>query len=294
MVIEMFGYVIINKGDMKFKEFDVYHSYYCGLCRALKKRYGFLGQISLSYDMTFLVMLLSSLYEPETEKSMTKCIAHPFEKHLTRRNLYSDYGADMNVLFSYYKCMDDWTDEHKVTKLAYSRLMKGAYRRLCWDYSEKVKKIDALMREISAQEKRGNDDIDKMAGLFGEIMGEMLTVKPDEWEESLRTMGTFLGKYIYILDAYEDIEEDIRENHYNPLKKRFENPDFDEEIKTILTMMMAGCSREFEKLPIIENAEILRNILYSGVWYRYEEVRSRREGGHGKAGERNSKEKDRK
>lgn len=299
MVIEMFGYVIINKGDMKFKEFDVYHSYYCGLCRALKKRYGFLGQISLSYDMTFLVMLLSSLYEPETEKSMTKCIAHPFEKHLTRRNLYSDYGADMNVLFSYYKCMDDWTDEHKVTKLAYSRLMKGAYRRLCWDYSEKVKKIDALMREISAQEKRGNDDIDKMAGLFGEIMGEMLTVKPDEWEESLRTMGTFLGKYIYILDAYEDIEEDSKENRYNPLKKRFENPDFDEEIKTILTMMMAGCSREFEKLPIIENAEILRNILYSGVWYRYEEVRSRREGGHGKAGnkkagERNSKEKDRK
>lgn len=273
----MFGYIIINKGDMKFKEFDIYHSYYCGLCRALKQRYGFWGQVSLSYDMTFLVMLLSSLYEPKTETGMTKCIAHPFEKHQVRQNIYSDYGADMNVLFTYYKCLDDWKDEHQVTKLAYSRLMKSAYRKLCWDYGEKVKKIDSLMREISNEERKQNEDIDKMSGLFGAIMGEMMAVRPDEWEESLRTLGTFLGKYIYLLDAYEDVEEDVSKDRYNPLKRRFENPDFDEEMKSILTMMMAGCSREFEKLPVIENAGILRNILYSGVWYRFEEVRNRRE-----------------
>ncbi len=116
-----------------------------------------------------------------------------------------------------------------------------------------------------------------MAGIFGEIMGEIFAVRKDEWEDSLRTLGVYLGKYIYLLDAYEDIEEDIKKNSYNPLKRRFENPDFDEEIKTILTMMMAGCCKEFEKLPVIENAEILRNILYSGVWYRYEAVRAKRE-----------------
>lgn len=273
----MFGYIIINKGDMKFKEFDVYHSYYCGLCSALKKRYGFLGQISLTYDMTFLVMLLSSLYEPETEEGMTKCIAHPFEKHQVRQNTFSDYGADMNVLFSYYKSLDDWKDERQVTKLAYSRLMKRAYRKLCWDYGEKAKKIDSLMREMANEERKNSEDLDKIAGLFGEIMGEILAVRKDEWEESLRILGSFLGKYIYLLDAYEDVEEDIKQNRYNPLKKRFENPDFDEEMKTILTMMMAGCCQEFEKLPIIDNVEILRNILYSGVWYRFDEVRSRRE-----------------
>lgn len=275
--IFMFGYIIINKGDMKFKEFDIYHSYYCGLCRALKQRYGFLGQISLSYDMTFLVMLLSSLYEPKTEQSMTKCIAHPFEKHRVRKNIFSDYGADMNVLFTYYKCLDDWKDEGNVGKLAYSRLMKNAYRKLCFEYGEKVKRIDTLMREISCEEQKQNEDIDRMSGLFGEVMGEIMAVRQDEWEEGLRTLGTFLGKYIYLLDAYEDVEEDIKKDRYNPLKRRFENPDFDEEMKSILTMMMAGCSREFEKLPVIENAEILRNILYSGVWYRFEEVRSRRE-----------------
>lgn len=272
----MFGYIIINKGDMKFKEFDVYQSFYCGLCRSLKERYGVLGQISLTYDMTFLVMLLTGLYEPATEEGTTKCIAHPFEKHITRRNLFTDYAADMNVLFTCYKCQDDWKDERKVTRLAYGKLMKNAYRKIRSDYGEKVKKLDSLMRELDIQERRNTEDIDKMTGLFGEIMAEVLAVRRDEWEENLRTLGSYLGKYIYLLDAYEDIEEDIKENRYNPLKKRYENPDFDEEVKTILTMMMAGCSREFEKLPVIENVEILRNILYSGVWYRYEAVREKR------------------
>lgn len=273
----MFGYVIINKGDLKFKEFDVYQSFYCGLCRSLKERYGIFGQLSLSYDMTFLVMLLTSLYEPETVQGQTKCIAHPFEKHLTRRNSFTDYGADMNVLFTYYKCLDDWNDDKKVTRLAYGKLMKGAYRRIGSAYSEKVKKIDALMRSFGAEEKKGCEDIDKMAGLFGDVLAEMFAVRKDEWEDELRKIGKNLGKYIYLLDAYEDIEEDIKSGRYNPLKRKYEDPDFDEEIKMYLTMMMAECSREFEKLPVLDHVEILRNILYSGIWYRYDVVRAKRE-----------------
>lgn len=281
----MFGYIIINKGDMKFKEFDVYHSYYCGLCQALKEKYGKAGQISLTYDMTFLVMLLSSLYEPETEMKEVKCIAHPFEKHLVRMTPFSAYGADMNVLFTYYKCLDDWEDEKKLTRLAYGKVLEKAYRSIRSRYAEKVNKIDKLMRELSDGEKKQNQDIDYMAGLFGSIMGEILAVREDEWQDELRAMGNNLGKFIYLLDAYEDIEEDLKEGRYNPLQKRFQNPDFEEEIKTILTMIMAACCKEFEKLPIIDNAEILRNILYSGIWYKYDVVRQKRQNGQGIQGE---------
>lgn len=278
----MFGYIIINKGDMKFKEFDIYHSYYCGLCQALKEKYGKLGQLSLSYDITFLVMLLSSLYEPETKISEVKCAAHPFEKHPVRSNEFSYYGADMNLLFTYYKCKDDWEDEKKLTRLVYKKALHKAYRRICAHYGEKSKKVSNLMRELAQEEKRQNQDIDRMAGIFGEIMGELMTPKNDEWQDGLRAMGYNLGKFIYLLDAYEDIEEDLKKGRYNPLKKRFEDPDFEEESKTVLTMIMAECCKEFEKLPIIENVEILRNILYSGVWYRYEMVRQRREKEQGK------------
>lgn len=273
----MFGYIIINKGDMKFKEFDVYHSYYCGLCQSLKDRYGFLGQISLTYDMTFLALLLTSLYEPETTEATTKCIAHPFEKHSIRQNIFSDYAADMNILFTYYKCLDDWQDDKKLNKLAYSKSLTKFYRKLCSVYGEKAKNIDTLMQKLYQGEQKQTTDVDYMAGLFGAIMGNLMTPKNDEWQENLYNLGSYLGKFIYLLDAYEDIEEDISKKRYNPLIQKYNNPDFDEEIKMILTMMMTGCCKEFEKLPIIENIEILRNILYSGVWYRYEAVRQKRE-----------------
>lgn len=272
----MFGYVIINKGDMKFKEFDVYHSYYCGLCRMLKTGCGIPGQLTLTYDMTFAVMLLSSLYEPPVTEAVVNCVAHPFEKHPTRQTIYTEYGADMNILLSYYNCMDDWADEHKVTKCAYAGLLKRGYRRVYAKYPDKARRIDGLLRELSKEEEKKSADIDRMAGCFGKIMSEILTPYADEWEETLRNMGFYLGKYIYLLDAYEDVFDDRKKGRYNPLAAKCEDPDFEEEIRTILTMMMAECSREFEKLPVLDNVEILRNIIYSGVWYRYEAVHQKR------------------
>ena len=272
----MFGYVIVNKAEMKFKEFDVYHSYYCGLCRKLKEKYGATGQISLSYDMTFLLMLLSGLYEPKTTKSSCKCIAHPFEEHVTRSNVFTDYMADMNVLFAYYKCQDDWEDEKKLYKLLYGKALEGKTKKAREIYQDKYRKIDLLMHDMAEAEKSGKADIDTMAGLFGQIMVQIVVCKEDEWTENLARFAFYLGKFIYLMDAYEDVEEDIRKGTYNPLKKIYHNPDFEEECRTILTMMMSECCKEFERLPILEHVEILRNVLYSGVWCRYEAVREKR------------------
>lgn len=271
----MFGYIIINKAEMKFKEFDVYHSFYCGICRDLKRKYGVSGQIALSYDMTFLAMLLTGLYEPETRQGNCKCIAHPFEKHGTKNNIFTEYAADMNALFAYYKCRDDWEDERKFWKLIYGRILEGKTGKLRENYGDKLMKIGRLMQSFSEAEKT-EADIDTLAGLFGRVMAEIVTPREDEWAESLRTLGFFLGKFIYLCDAYEDVEKDIKKGTFNPLKERYERPDFEEECRTILMMMMSECCREFEKLPILDNVEILRNILYSGVWGRYEAVHEKR------------------
>lgn len=206
----MFGYVTVNKGDLTFNEFDVYRSYYCGLCRSLYEQYGLGGQLTLSYDMTFLVMLFDSLYEPETTKERIKCIVHPFKKQPARRNEFTDYCADMNVLFTYYKCRDDWQDERKAGRMAFGKLLEKGYRRVCAKYGEKAKKIDLCLRELAAEEKKGNQDIDLMSGIFGRIMAQIMTVRKDEWYDDLYEMGYFLGKYIYLLDAYEDIKEDLK------------------------------------------------------------------------------------
>lgn len=273
----MFGYIIANKAEMKFKEFDIYQSYYCGLCRKLKEKYGWTGQLSLSYDMAFLLMVLTGLYEPDTQIGQCRCAVHPFEKHTVRSNIFTEYMADMNVLFTAFKCEDDWEDEKKFHKLLYGKMLEGKSRQLKDVYGEKLRRIHMLLYDIREEEKKGVMDIDTMSGLFGQVMALVVTCREDEWSENLNRFGFYLGKFIYIMDAYEDVEEDIKKGTYNPLKKKFGEPDFEEECRTILTMMMSECCKEFEKLPILENATIMRNILYSGVWSRYEAVREKRQ-----------------
>ena len=280
----MFGYIIINKAEMKFREFDVYQSFYCGICRDLKRKYGARAQISLSYDMTFLAILLTGLYDTQTCQGSCRCIAHPFESHKTRNNIFTEYAADMNVIFAHYKCEDDWKDEKKIWKLFYGKLLEGRAGKLKEKYGEKIRKVNLFMQEFSDAEASEKADIDTLSGLFGRVMGEIMAFREDEWAENLRRMGFFLGKFIYLCDAYEDVEEDREKGTPNPLKHKYENPDFEEESKTILTMMMSECCREFEKLPILENVEIPRNILYSGVWCRYEAVHEKRAAGQRQSG----------
>lgn len=279
MVSQMFGYIVVNQSEMKFKEYDVYRSYYCGLCQSLKERYGVLGQLSLNYDMTFILMLLTGLYEPEDVVGQCRCVTHPFEKHQIRRNLFTDYVADMTVLFACYKAEDDWEDEHSLKGLAYSYLLGKKCRKKPLLYADKVRSISLAMQDFVDAEKQGDADIDTMAGLFGKVMAQIVSCREDEWKDNLERLGFFLGKFIYLMDAYEDVEKDIGNNSYNPLKEAFlqKTPEqFVTECRTLLTMMMAECSREFEQLPILLHADILRNILYSGVWCRYTMVTSKR------------------
>jgi len=275
----MFGYVTINKPELKIREFDMYRSYYCGLCQSLRKRHGLFGQLTLSYDMTFLAMLLNSLYEPSVKENDIRCIVHPINKQHVSQSVYTDYVADMNLLLSYYKCLDDWNDEKNILKLSLSKLLKtnpSKQKPLQFDekdlalpfidYSKKAKKIQAALLFLSEKEKAGVTDIDTMAGIFGDITSTIFTPHHDQWEPALSKMGFYLGKFIYIMDAYDDIESDVKKGCYNPFKDIFHEPDFDDQVISMLQLMMADCSNTFELLPIIDNVEILRNILYAGVW----------------------------
>ena len=169
----LFGYIIVNKPEMKFKEFDLYHAYYCGLCRSLKKCYGMAGQISLSYDMTFLAMLLCGLYEPEETCSRERCVAHPLSRHMAIENIFTEYAADMNVLLTMYKCEDDWQDEKKFGRHLYGSVLKVKSTKKN-PYPEKAEKIKACLESLSQKEKENVQDIDTMSGLFGEMLMKML------------------------------------------------------------------------------------------------------------------------
>ena len=272
----MFGYVVVNQPEMKFKDFDVYKSFYCGLCRELKEKYGITGQISLTYDMTFVILLLSGLYEPKTKKGTTRCILHPVCKQTVRKNEITEYAADMNLILAYYHLQDDWEDEKKIGSFAGGCALRRRVKKAIGRYPRQSRVIQKELKNLAVYEKTGTTEVDLPAGCFGRLMEELFVYKKDCWEPYLRGMGFYLGKYIYLMDAYEDLEKDIRENSYNPLKKMAEEADYEDHCREILCMMMGECTAYFERLPCVLDVDILRNILYDGVWKRYRRLQEKK------------------
>lgn len=267
----MFGYIYINEQELKLKEYTAYRSFYCGLCRNLHKRYGRTAQMMLNYDLTFLALLLSGLYEPETETYQHRCMPHPVRKHPMVENEAIDYAADMCVLLSYEKLMDDWVDEHQVTKRTAAAVLRSGYEKAAGKYPRQAEAISQNIRLLREAEQQNCKDIDYVAGLTGRFLAEVFVWHEDIWQDELRRMGFFLGKFIYLMDAVEDVKRDKKHGNYNLFRDCVSvwESEKEREIRDMLSSMMAEAARSFERLPVVEHAEILRNILYSGVWCKY-------------------------
>lgn len=272
----MFGYIMICKPELKVKEYYQYKGYYCGLCRTLKEKYGAVGQMTLTYDMTFLVLVLTSLYESDTRMRTCRCKVHPVKKIPMLQNEMSEYAADLNILLTYYHFVDDWKDDKSIAGLTGTHLLNRQVQKISAKYKRQTRMIKKCLHQIQELEKEDCQNIDLISGCFGELMGELFVYRHDQWEETLRKFGFFLGKFIYLSDAYEDLPEDIAKGRYNPLKELYKQDHYEEACYEILTMMMAECSREFEKLPCLLDTEIIRNILYSGVWTNYRKIQKKR------------------
>ena len=286
----MFGYVVVNKPELKLREFTEYQGYYCGLCHMLREKYGLTAGLTLTYDMTFLVMLLGALYEPKLEMKKRHCPIHPIKKKPMIRSEVTEYAADMNLLLSHAHLKDDKEDEKKLTgiagELAFRRraaYVEKLYPRQAQVIKESLEKLGRIEKDYMYQwsqmklsgdwtEKLGGQmcmdmsaDIDEVSRPFGELMGELFVWKDDAFAPILRRFGFFLGKYIYIRDALDDIEKDIKNGSFNP----FLHCDMDEGNKAgvdrMLDVVRRSAIAEFEMLPLERDLSILRNILYEGV-----------------------------
>ena len=276
---DMFGYIYVNKGELKIREFEQYRAHYCGLCRRLYDSHGLTGRLTLNYDMTFLKILLENLYDPEMRREAIRCILHPFRKHFELVSDISDYCSDMNILLAYYNAADDWHDDRKILKGAAAFLLKRRMKTAAAGYEKKAETVRKLMEKLSEAESSGTCDTEDAACIFGEIMKEIFIFRDDYYAEDLGMCGFYLGKFIYFLDAYEDVDDDIKSGSYNPLKEIRGKEDFDRRVYEMLRNAISKSALHFERLPVTGDVEILRNILYAGCWGKFETVKERRTDG---------------
>ena len=264
----MFGYVLANNASMSPEQIDRYRACYCGLCRTISRRHGQLCRLSLTYDMTFLILLLDSLYEPECRTGEGRCVMHPVKKQRWRSSRWAEYAADMNVALAYHNCLDDWQDDHNVGKLAYAKTMESAYHRIRRDWPEQCALIEDCLKRLGEYERADSPDLDGAAHCFGELMAGLFHVKDDFWTDTLTTIAHRLGQFIYVMDAALDEAEDVKKGRYNPIAA-FRRDYGELDVVQTLTVLMGECAMAFESLPLEQDLDILRNILYSGVWCKW-------------------------
>lgn len=269
----MFGYVQIRKPELKIKDYEIYHGYYCGLCSCLKEQYGFLGQATLTYDMTFLVLLLSSLYDAAPNKKEERCIVHPGKKHMILKNEITEYAAHLNILLSYYHFKDDKEDEKSKKAAVLMQLYRRKKKKASLYYQDKEDTIQKSLTRLSRLEKSNKATLMELADCFGDLMACLFSYKEDVFQSDLKQLGFHLGRFIYIMDAYDDREKDEKKGCFNPLLSWRRVEDYENRIENLLLDEMADAAAAFEKLPCVSYADILRNILYAGVWNRYDMIR---------------------
>ncbi|MDP4092560.1 MAG: DUF5685 family protein [Bacillota bacterium] len=282
----MFGYILPEKQELKVKEYEIFRAYYCGLCKAIGLRSGQLKRFLLNYDTAFLALFLSALSDEDMHVCPERCAAHPLKKRLTaKKNQSIEYASDINVLLAYYNLKDNWKDDKSLLSGSAVLTLAACHKKLKKEHLQKCDIIEKRLEELSGLEKEKCSSMDRAAEPFARLMEEIFAFKPlctdDKTEKILRWIGYNIGKWVYIVDAFDDIEKDIKKDSYNPLVLQY-NYDggnaeefkirIREKVEFNLTYALAEIAKAFELLDIKRNKGLVENIIYMGMLRKTEQI----------------------
>lgn len=325
----MLGYVQIDRGELKVREYEIYCGYYCGVCKSIGRRYGQLPRMALSYDAAFLAIILAALEDTPDAPTPEHCIGHRIKKKTIIRNKAIDYAADVMLILAWYKLLDDAHDEGKLSAKLTAGFLKGIYKKLHSRHPALCSGIEEHLHRLTSLEKEKCAQLDLAAEAFSKIMEIIFTEgartvlgeadsesknentfdssSPDDSANAQETPQTFLtidetlpsmtpqtalakvgyhmGKWIYLMDAIDDIEENLESGAYNPLLYRF---DFDaqaetpaefrqrieNDLKFNLYHYLAMVGNYVNSLDIKKNQGIIENVIYFGLNRKTEEILS--------------------
>ncbi len=292
----MFGFVAADAGALSEEEKERYRAVYCGLCLALRDRYGQLSRACLTYDLTFFVLLCNSLHEPVETKGASHCVMHPAPAapRPWARSTWTDYAADLSVALAYHKVLDDIADDGALKARAAERLLAGAYERARTRIPEQCAEIERAMATIRTIEEAGRSNEDALSGgagaacdspfsadatdtvlafdpdaaahEFGRMLGRLFTHNQGSWTKTMEELGRGLGRFIYLMDAAVDFDDDAASGSYNPFVALGSDA---EAVRATLALAAADAAAPYERLPLVQDAHLMDSILYSGVWAQF-------------------------
>lgn len=279
----MFGYIKPCKGQIGEENFEIFNAYYCGLCKAIGKNCSHIARLGLSYDVTFLSMLLSSVLDDTYNECEKNCIVHPIKKKKCVLNDKAvDYSAYMSVMLSYLKLADDWNDEKSVKALFGMLLFKLGIHRARRHYPNEYIYIKNQIDRLSELEKAKSGDIDECANCFAEILKKLFAPDFIDDENMRRALGWFgynIGRWIFVIDALNDLEKDFKEKAYNPFLCDFDGDNIIEytrlkakELETTLTLTLENAASALDLIKLYKNSDVAYGIVYRSLKIRQTQI----------------------
>lgn len=286
----MFGYITPLKAEMKIKDFARFKCYYCGLCCHIKKDFGNIPRMSLNYDMTFLGLLLDALNPEELEVSKHRCSLHPTEKKIIIvNNKALSYAAAMNISLFYYKLLDDAHDDKNIKSKFFSVILSPYKKKFSYSIMKINENIMQNLNKLSNLENsKSFTSIDEICDPFSNLVGMILHDYPfeliedcNELRNTLYNLGYSIGKWIYLIDALDDLKSDMEKGKFNPIEFLYNKDSlpYDKFIELVkpkmeFTILNCGysCKENLDSLKLNRNEDILYNIIELGLMDKYTNI----------------------
>ncbi len=274
----MVGYIKPYKPELKIKEYNLYKSVYCRLCKSLGQNFGPISRLTLSYDCTFLYILCLALRDSCVSIKSGHCLVNPLKKC----NFYDDdndkfgFISALSVMLSYYKLKDNIKDNKFINKIRNSCLLPFfiySYRKASLQYPEINQIIIDFISQQDEVEKLSSGTIDQCSEPTANMLSRLLMlISNDEVQQRiLREFGYFIGKWIYLMDAADDIDEDLKNGNFNPFvinlinNKKIDKDSIISYCNSILNQSLSRAIEAYNLLDIFNFKEILDNILNFGL-----------------------------
>ena len=268
----MFGYLTPDKDTLSQSEYDDYKAYYCGVCHAIKSRYGGVLCACLTYDAAFIA-LTNGVFS-EDAKEQKRCVINPFKKVWIYTGNATQYGADVNIYLAYRKKRDDWQDEKRLLSGVAMELLRHASSKAKDRLGDAAKRADEYFKELASLEKANSDNIDATAMTFGYALRALFEGMPVHRREkvALPYIGFNLGRWVYLLDAWDDLEKDEKRNNYNVLLVKFGTAKAAqghlERVEYNLLQSLSQAGKAADLLEDNKRKQLLLNIIDKGALRR--------------------------
>ena len=271
----MFGYIKPDIPELKMKENELYKAVYCGLCKTMGKCTGCVSKMTLSYDFVFFALVRMALLKAKGDVKRRRCVLHPLKKRpMLEINPTLEYTAKSSVILTRIKLKDNINDTHGFSRFfaRIAGLVSIFFKKTDKNLLPLADKIKACFEELLLLEKEECDSIDMVANTSGELIGHVASFGLDEESAKIAyEIGFHLGKWVYVIDACDDLEKDVKKKSYNVLKYAFGNSLSDEDkelLKRAMLLELDAMSKYVEMIDFSQHRDveaIIKNIIFEGL-----------------------------